>query len=94
MGEKFVANTLTGTASFSIPLGLTTGRGTISPALSLSYDSGAGNGPFGLGWDLAVSATPLADGRILAAGGTVRAGDANPGYGADLLTATSELFTP
>lgn len=40
------------------------------------------------------SATPLADGRILAAGGTVRAGDANPAYGADLLTATSELFTP
>lgn len=54
MGEKFTTNPVTGTASFSIPLGLTNGRGVISPVLSLSYDSGAGNGPFGLGWDLAV----------------------------------------
>ncbi|WP_225826709.1 Kelch repeat-containing protein [Streptomyces naphthomycinicus] len=39
------------------------------------------------------SATLLADGRVLAAGGTVRAGAADPGYGRDLLTATSEIFT-
>lgn len=40
------------------------------------------------------SATALKDGRVLAAGGTVRASNANPGYGDDLLTATCEVFTP
>ncbi|MFI0481128.1 Kelch repeat-containing protein [Actinomadura sp. 9N215] len=39
------------------------------------------------------SATALADGRVLAAGGTVRAGSANPARGQDLLTATTEIFT-
>ena len=31
---------------------LTPGRGGFTPGLSLSYSSGAGNGPFGLGWQL------------------------------------------
>ncbi|GAA4235099.1 hypothetical protein GCM10022254_41600 [Actinomadura meridiana] len=39
------------------------------------------------------SATTLSDGRVLAAGGTVRAGAANPTPGQDLLTATTEIFT-
>ena len=32
------------------------GRAGFGPALSLSYDSGAGNGPFGLGWKVALPA--------------------------------------
>jgi RHS repeat-associated protein len=53
IGETFQANPATGTASLSLPLALTAARG--APALALSYDSGAGNGPFGLGWDVGLS---------------------------------------
>ncbi len=52
MGEKFTANPVTGTGSMSVPLALSPGRAGFGPQLSLSYDSGAGNGPFGLGWNL------------------------------------------
>ncbi|AZF06453.1 SpvB/TcaC N-terminal domain-containing protein [Pseudomonas sp. R5-89-07] len=38
-----------GTASFEIALPISPGRG-YAPAMSLSYHSGAGNSPFGLGW--------------------------------------------
>ncbi len=50
--EKFQVNPSNGTASFSIPLPLTTGRGGFTPSLSLSYNSGAGNSLLGIGWDL------------------------------------------
>lgn len=53
--EKFSVNAATGTCSFSIPLALSPGRSGFSPPLSLRYDSGAGNGPFGLGWGLSLS---------------------------------------
>lgn len=49
--EKFTVNAVNGTASFSIPLPFSNARGA-SPALDLSYNSGAGNGAFGLGWYL------------------------------------------
>ena len=55
MGEKFTANPVTGTGSFSIPLPVTPARGK-GPEVSLSYNSGAGNGPFGIGWSLSVPA--------------------------------------
>jgi RHS repeat-associated protein len=54
MGEKFDANPVTGTGSLSVPLPLTPGRGNFQPQLSLSYNSGAGNGIFGLGWQLSL----------------------------------------
>ncbi|MEQ1565849.1 MAG: SpvB/TcaC N-terminal domain-containing protein, partial [Myxococcota bacterium] len=54
MGEKVRAIPVIGSASVGIPLPLTPGRGGFTPALSLSYDSGAGNGPFGLGWRLSL----------------------------------------
>ncbi len=50
--EKFEVNAPNGTASFSIPLPLSPGRNNFTPSLSLSYNSGAGNSPFGLGWNL------------------------------------------
>ena len=53
ISEKFSANPVTGTSSFSVPLPVSPARG-FEPQLSLSYDSGAGNGAFGLGWALAV----------------------------------------
>src|SRR3989337_520469 len=52
IGEKFAANPVTGTGSMSIPIAASPGRSGFGPQLSLSYDSGAGNGPFGLGWNL------------------------------------------
>ncbi|MFT3771558.1 MAG: SpvB/TcaC N-terminal domain-containing protein [Minicystis sp.] len=54
IGEKFSVNPVTGTASLQIPIITSTGRAGFHPQLSLSYDSGAGNGPFGHGFHLSV----------------------------------------
>jgi len=53
IGEKFSANPVTGTGSMAVPSHVS-GRSGFGPQLSLSYDSGAGNGPFGLGWNLSL----------------------------------------
>lgn len=52
--EKLTVNAVNGTASFSIPLPFSPARGA-SPSLALSYNSGGGNGIFGLGWDLGLA---------------------------------------
>lgn len=54
IGEKFAANPVTGTGSLNVPIAVTPGRSGFSPQLSLSYDSGSGNGPFGFGWNLSI----------------------------------------
>ncbi len=54
MGEKFAANPVTGSGSMTVPLAVSPGRAGFGPQLSLSYDSGSGNGPFGFGWSLSV----------------------------------------
>lgn len=51
--EKFSVNAVNGTASFSIPFPFSSSR-NLTPDLVLSYNSGAGNGPFGLGWTLSL----------------------------------------
>jgi RHS repeat-associated protein len=56
IGEKFTANPVTGTGSLTVPIATSPGRSGFGPQLSLSYDSGSGNGPFGLGWSLALPA--------------------------------------
>jgi RHS repeat-associated protein len=56
MGEKFSANAVTGTGSLSVPVAVSPARSGFSPQLSLSYDSGAGNGVFGMGWSVSVPA--------------------------------------
>ncbi|MDE1674624.1 SpvB/TcaC N-terminal domain-containing protein [Nocardia gipuzkoensis] len=56
IGEKFAANPVTGTGSMSVPLATSPGRSGFGPQLSLSYDSGSGNGPFGFGWSLSLPA--------------------------------------
>ena len=54
IGEKFGANPVTGTGSLSVPIYTSPGRSGFGPQLSVSYDSGSGNGPFGLGWGLSL----------------------------------------
>jgi hypothetical protein len=54
IGEKFGTNPVTGTGSMAVPIATSPGRSGFGPQLSLSYDSGAGNGPFGFGWSLSV----------------------------------------
>ena len=54
MGEKFSANTVTGTGSMTVPIATSPGRSGFGPRLSLAYDSGSGNGPFGFGWSLSL----------------------------------------
>jgi RHS repeat-associated protein len=54
IGEKFTANPVTGTGSLTVPLALSPGRSGFGPQFSLSYNSGAANGPFGLGWSLSL----------------------------------------
>ena len=50
--EKFQVNAVNGTSSFSIPLPLSPNRNGFTPQMSLSYNSGVGNGLFGIGWDV------------------------------------------
>jgi RHS repeat-associated protein len=40
----------------SVPIVTSPGRSGFGPQLSLSYDSGSGNGPFGFGWSLSIPA--------------------------------------
>jgi RHS repeat-associated protein len=54
IAEKFSMNPATGTGSTSVAIATPPGRGGFGPQLAVGYDSGAGNGPFGLGWSLAV----------------------------------------
>lgn len=54
IGEKFAANPVTGTGSLSVPIATSPGRSGFGPQLSLTYDSGSGNGPFGFGWNLSL----------------------------------------
>lgn len=54
IGEKFQANPVTGTGSMSVPIATSPGRGGFGPQLSLSYDSGGGNSPFGHGWRVGI----------------------------------------
>src|SRR5215216_1540901 len=56
IGEKFAANPVTGTGSMTVPVITSPGRSGFGPQLTLSYDSGGGNGPFGIGWTLSLPA--------------------------------------
>ncbi|MGT3355634.1 SpvB/TcaC N-terminal domain-containing protein [Yersinia enterocolitica] len=51
MGESLGAIGPSGLASLALPLPISAGRG-YAPGLALSYSSGSGNGPFGLGWQM------------------------------------------
>ncbi|HEU5227743.1 MAG TPA: SpvB/TcaC N-terminal domain-containing protein, partial [Ktedonobacteraceae bacterium] len=54
IGETFQADAFTGTAALSIPLPISPCR-DFEPILSIDYNSGSGNGPFGLGFGLSIA---------------------------------------
>jgi len=54
IGEKFATNPVTGTGSMNVPIFTSPGRSGFGPQLSLSYNSGSGNGLFGFGWNLSI----------------------------------------
>ncbi|MEV4140817.1 SpvB/TcaC N-terminal domain-containing protein [Dactylosporangium sp. NPDC049742] len=65
MDETFAINPATGTGSLSVPIPVSPGRGGFGPALTLRYDSGTGNGAFGLGWSLGLPAVARSTDRRL-----------------------------
>lgn len=52
--ETFATNPATGTGSLTVPIATSPGRGGFGVPLQLTYDSGTGNGPFGIGWTLSL----------------------------------------
>ncbi|HEV2068798.1 MAG TPA: SpvB/TcaC N-terminal domain-containing protein [Acidimicrobiales bacterium] len=54
LGETFQPDLHTGTGNYRVPLDTPPGRNGLQPQLALSYSTGNGNGPFGLGWSLPV----------------------------------------
>src|SRR5215469_15501006 len=56
IGETFAPDLHTGTGNFTIPIALPPGRNGFQPQVALTYSTGSGNGPFGLGWSLGVPA--------------------------------------
>ena len=52
--EKFQANPATGSGNMTVPLATSPARQGFGPQLALTYDSGGGSGPFGLGWRLSL----------------------------------------
>ncbi len=54
IGEKFQVSAATGTGSITVPVATPRSRQGTGPSLALKYSSGAGNGPFGLGWSLSL----------------------------------------
>jgi hypothetical protein len=54
LGEKFQPDLHTGTGNFSVPIAVPPGRNGFQPQLTLTYSTGNGNGPFGLGWNLGI----------------------------------------
>lgn len=56
IGETFQPDLHTGTGNFSVPIAVPEGRSGLQPALALTFSTGNGNGPFGLGWKLGLPA--------------------------------------
>ena len=52
LDESFSVGAATGAAAMAVPIATPPGRSGFGPSLALSYGTGAGNGPFGLGWHL------------------------------------------
>lgn len=90
MGESLGAIGPSGLASLTVPLPISAGRG-YAPALALSYSSGGGNSPFGLGWQMGVLSIRRRTSR-----GTPRYDDRDEfiGPNGELLVAVSEESEP
>src|SRR5262245_23516082 len=71
IGGKFSPDLYTGTGNFTVPIAVPPGRNSFQPQLSLSYGTGRGNGPFGLGWSLTVRDELAMDTRVLGSHATL-----------------------
>lgn len=56
IGETFGVEPATGTGRLAIPIPTSAARSGLGPELVLGFDSGFGNGPFGIGWQVALGA--------------------------------------
>ncbi|MFN8445750.1 MAG: toxin TcdB middle/N-terminal domain-containing protein [Caldilineaceae bacterium] len=56
LGENFEPNLSTGTSSYPVKFIAAPGRVGFQPELSLDYDGGNANGPWGMGWKLSIPA--------------------------------------
>ncbi len=54
IGEKITSNPVNGSASLSIPIPVSPGRGGFTPELQLTYEAGTSSGVFGFGWALSL----------------------------------------
>ncbi|KAI9845919.1 MAG: hypothetical protein M1837_004455 [Sclerophora amabilis] len=52
IGQTFKTNPANGGMSIALPIHTSSGRAGFGPSLELAYNSGSGNGPFGIGWSL------------------------------------------
>jgi RHS repeat-associated protein len=50
LGERFQPDLSRGSGNYAIPINCPRGPNDLRPSLSLTYSTGAGNSPFGLGW--------------------------------------------
>jgi hypothetical protein len=72
MEEKFAANPVMGAGAMSVPTATSPGRASFEPQFSVSYDSGAGNGIFGLGWTLSLPSISRKTDKVYPALGMLR----------------------
>ncbi len=54
LGESFEPNLSTGTASYPVKFTAAPGRVNFQPEISLDYNGGNANGPWGMGWKLSI----------------------------------------
>jgi hypothetical protein len=54
VGEKFTARAVTGAGTMTVPFPVSAGRSGLGPDVTLAYDSGSGNGPHGVGWQIGI----------------------------------------
>ena len=54
LGESFSPQLNSGTTIYTIKLKVQPGRNQFQPNLTLQYNGGTGNSPFGLGWSLPI----------------------------------------
>ncbi len=52
LGESFEPDLNSGAGSYAVPIDLPTGTAGVTPQLAFVYNSGGGNGPLGIGWNL------------------------------------------
>lgn len=58
IGETFQPDSFSGTGSYSIPFALTNAR-ELNPQISINYNSGSGNSPFGIGFSIGLEKITL-----------------------------------